>query len=125
VYLVAFVLQVALLLLPLLGRPAAGASRITLELNTQAALACLLLLSLLQLLLLRKHLAVYLRYRHCITLSIRAMRATAGFLPALNHSGDVMTTWGKAGQQRAAVALVVYTVFPSLMHLQVFGSLLY
>lgn len=105
-----------LLLLPLLRRP--GTPRLGMESNTQAATACMLLLAVLQLLLLRKQLGVYLRYRHCITCTIRALRCAVFFLPAINRSYDVITKWGAPGQHGTAAALAAYMFSPSLMHLQ-------
>jgi hypothetical protein len=87
--------------------------------STQTALAMLLLLSVLQLLLLRKHVEVYLRHRHFITVSNRVLRAAAAFLPVLNRGSDVMSRWGTVEQHSVAAALAVYTTFPPLMHLQV------
>jgi hypothetical protein len=111
------VLQGTLLMLPLLRHT--GTARLSLEANTQKALAGLLLLSMLQLLLLRKRLGVYLRYRHTITLSNRLVRAAAAFLLVLNRGSDIMTKWANAGQHSVATALALYMFFPSLMHLQV------
>jgi hypothetical protein len=113
----ACVVQGTLLLLPLLRH--SSEARLSMKSNIQAALVGLLLLGVLQLLLLRKHLGVYLRYRHCITLSNRLLRASVAFLPVLNRGSDIMTKWGDAGQQSVAAALALYAFFPSLMHLHV------
>ncbi|KAF6264217.1 hypothetical protein COO60DRAFT_224776 [Scenedesmus sp. NREL 46B-D3] len=105
-----------LLLMPLL-RPS-GTARRSLEPNAQTALACLLLLSVLQLLLLRKRVGVYLRYRHYISLGNRVLRAAVALLPALNRNGDVLGNWGSPEQYSAAAALALYAVFPSFLPLQ-------
>jgi hypothetical protein len=86
----------------------------------QLSLACLLLLSVLQLLLLRRQLGVYLRYRHYITVINRVLRGLAlGLLPVLNHGNDVLSSWGSRQQHSAAAALAVYTCLASAMQLQV------
>jgi hypothetical protein len=103
-------------------RSGGPAARLTarVERNMQLSLAGLLLLSVLQLLLLRRQLGVYLRYRHYITVVNRVLRGLAlGLLPVLNHGNDVLSSWGSRQQHSATAALAAYTCLASMMHLQV------
>jgi hypothetical protein len=101
-------------------RSRGSAARLAVGRNTQLSLAFLLLLSVLQLLLLRRQLGVYLRYRHHITVINRVLRGLVlGLLPVLNHGRDVFSSWGIPHQHSAAAALAVYTCLASVMQLQV------
>lgn len=106
--------QAALLITPIIK-----GGQLSAQPATQAVIITLFLLGCLQLLLLRKHLHTYCRYRHHMTLANRLLRALFSLVPAKLQDYDVMSKWVKPKSQGPGFALGAYCLFSAMAQLQV------
>lgn len=106
--------QVTLLLLPLWT----GGQRAVLS-STQLVVVCWAVLSTVQLVMLKRNVQLYCRYRHNIVVAIRLLRLASFLVPALNRNFDVMGKWAKPQQHTAGYTLAAYALFSAMCQLQV------
>lgn len=112
-------LQFAALAGPLTRR----SSQPPIPLSVQLCVAALMVGTALQLLLLHKHVRLYLAWRHKLAVLNRVARIVAAFVPAVQKDYDVLTRWVAASKHCGQLALGEYALFAPLVQMQVTPAL--